>query len=314
MRALRSGQSQCQFMANGQIAVPSLWEAYPDPSGSLQWTLGGYEALGRVPFAMRARAGVRAHAAVQAFRTEPSSLDCLAGMELTIFDAADAVLTEVNFDQFHRPVVWPHFAELAADYPGNAKVKDAATRSYALTGLGIPLIGIEIRGNSYTVTDNRKKTSLSQHLVIVRYHVAGGPRGERSLDRADDPMAGPIQTADLVPGDYAYLSNLPNYFDRAPSGPWAGENAYYLGKDAQGAALFYGYGFYDPEHPEQNGFLTEAQLKDGMAAGYNATSPPQPTTAAEMQWTRLGAPTLYGDPRTAGLFERTASTASRTSR
>jgi hypothetical protein len=297
-------------MANGQIAVPTTWEAYPDPSGSLQWRLGGYEALGRVPFAMRAKAGVRAHTAVQGFRTEHSSLDCLAGMELTILDAADSVLTEANFDQYHRPVVWPHFADLAAQYPTSAKVRDAASRSYALTGLGIPLIRIEIRGNAYTVTDNQDKTSLGSHLVIVRYHVAGGARGEDALDRADDPLAGPIATADLVPGDYAYLSNLPNYEDRAPSGPWAGENAYYLGKDAQGAALFYGYGFYDPEHPEQNGFLTEAQLKDGMAAGYNATSPPQPATAAEMQWTRLGAPTLYGDPRTAGMFERSASAAS----
>ena len=302
MRALRSGQSRCEFMADGSVGFPSAWQGYPEPGGSLRGVLSNYRSLGQVPFAARVRAGVRsAHAAVQTFRTERSSLDCMAGMEITILDAADSVLGEVDFDQFHQPVVWPHFAALGQLDPADAG------RSYVLIGLGVPLITVEVRTDSYTVVDNRDKTSLAQHLVIVRYHVAGGPRGARSLDRADDPMAGPITTADLIPGDYAYLSNLPEYEDRAASGPWAGENAFYLGKDGQGAALFYGYGFYDPEHPESNGFLTEAELKKGMTDGFNATAPAQPATAAEMQWTRLGAPTLYGDPRHAGMFERTAS-------
>ena len=305
MRALRSGGSSCQFMADGAVAFPSRWQGYPEPSGSLRGVLRDYRGLGQVPFAARARAEVgSAHAAVQSFRTERSSLDCMAGMEITILDAADSVLGAANFDGFHRPVVWPHLAELSQLEPADAG------RSYVLIGLGVPLITIEVRADAYTVTDNRDKTSLGQHLVIVRYHVAGGPRGETSLDRADDARAGPIATADLVPGDYAYLNNLPDYESRAASGPWAGENAFYLGKDGQGAALFYGYGFYDPAHPDQNGFLTEDQLKRGMADGYNATAPPRPATAAEMQWTRLGGPTLYGNPRHAGLFERQAGSGS----
>ena len=304
MRALSTGGGRCQFMANGGIALPGSWETYPDPRGSLSGALRDYPSLGQVKFAMRAKAGVGGHAAVQGFRTESSLLDCLAGMELTILDAADGVLTERNFDAFHQPRAWPRFAELAARYPDDAKVQDAARRSYALIGLGIPLLTLEVRGEGYTVLDNRDKTSLGQHLVMVRYHAAAGARGERSLDRADDPMAGAIATADLIPGDYAYLSNLPDYETRAPSGPWAGENAFYLGKDGDGSGLFYGYGFYDPEHPERSGFLTEDQLKRGMAEGYNATAPARRATAAEMQWTRLGGPTLYGDPRHAGLFER----------
>ncbi len=308
MRALSSGGSQCQFMAGGGVAFTSKWQGYPEPSGSLRGDLRDYPSLGQVAFAARARAEVRsAHAAVQAFRTERSSLDCMAGMEITILEAADSVLGEINFDRFHRPVVWPHFAELSQ------LDRADAGKSYVLIGLGVPPITIDTRTSPYKVTDNRDKTSLSKHLVIVRYHVAGGDRGETRLDRDDDPMAGPITTADMVPGDYAYLNNLPDYEDRPAPGPWAGENAFYLGEDGQGAALFYGYGFYDAAHPELNGFLTEAQLRDGMARGYNEVSPAQPATAAEMQWTRLGAPTLYGDPRTAGMFERPAAAGSPTS-
>jgi hypothetical protein len=36
-------------------------------------------------------------------------------------------------------------------------------------------------------------------------------------------------TADMMPGDDAYLSNLPDYRHRDPGGGWAGENAFYLG-------------------------------------------------------------------------------------
>ena len=210
--------------------MPSNWQAYPEPAGSMSGLLAEWQSRGRVQFAARARDSVvSAHAAVDAFRTEQSSLDCLAGMELTILDAADSVLGQANFDAFHRPVAWPHLAALA---PGEGQ------RRYVLVGLGVPVIGIDLNVDPYRMIDNRARTSLAKHLLIVRYHVAGGDRGERPLDRAGDALAGPITVADMVPGDYAYLSNLPDYQRRAPSGVLAGENAFYLGRGASGTPVF----------------------------------------------------------------------------
>jgi hypothetical protein len=294
MQTVRSGSSGCRFLAGGAIDVPSNWQAYPEPAGSMSGVLAEWPSRGRVQFAARARATVAsAHAAIQAFRTEPSSLDCMGGMELTVLDAADGVLGQANFDNFHRPVTWPHLAALD---PAEAR------RRYVLVGLGVPVISIDPNVRPYRVIDNSSRTSLAKHLVIVRYHVAGGDRGETSLDRADDPRAGVIAVDDMVPGDYAYLSNLPDYQNRAPSGVLAGENAFYLGRGRSGAPYFYGYGFYDAEHPERNVLLSEQMLRDKMAEHYNATRPPTSARAAEMQWTRLGAPTLYGNPRHAGMF------------
>jgi hypothetical protein len=294
MQAVRSGHGSCRFLAGGAIDVPDNWQAYPEPAGSMSGILAEWPSRGRVQFAARARDTVTsAHAAVEAFRTQPSSLDCLGGMELTVLDAADSVLGQANFDGFHRPVVWPHLAALG---PAEAQ------RRYALAGLGVPVITIDPNVTPYLVTDNRSRTSLAKHLVIVRYHVAGGNRGERSLDRADDPLAGTIAVGDMVPGDYAYLSNVPDYQRRAPSGILAGENAFYLGRGASDTAYFYGYGFYNAAEPERNVLLSEQMLRDKMAQHYNATSPQAPAQPADMQWTRLGAPTLYGNPRHAGMF------------
>ena len=294
MQAVRSGRSACRFLAGGAIDVPGNWQAYPEPAGSMSGLLAEWRARGRVQFAARARHTVgSAHAAIQAFRTERSSLDCLAGMELTILDAADSVLGQANFDAFHRPAAWPHLAALD---PAEAQ------RRYVLVGLGVPVLGIDPNVDPYRVIDNRARTSLGKHLVIVRYHVAGGERGERPLDRADDPLAGTITVDDMVPGDYAYLSNLPDYQRRAPAGILAGENAFYLGRGASGTPYFYGYGFYNESEPERNVLLSEQMLRDEMAEHYNATRPPTPARPAEMQWVRLGAPTLYGNPRHAGMF------------
>jgi hypothetical protein len=108
---------------------------------------------------------------------------------------------------------------------------------------------------------------------------------------------GAIQTQSMVPGDWVYMRNDPNYGTLAPGGRWNGENALYMGNDpTTGAPLFYGMGLQDP-NTGQFVPVTEAQLKAELQAGFqNDTG--QAANPSQIYWTLLAQPTVGSLPST----------------
>ena len=304
MEARLQGRSPVAFGCN--LGVPSGWETYPEAKGTLM--------RGSERFAARSLPGMSAHAAVQAFRTAPSELDCHAGVQLTVLDAADELLGPAAFDHLHPQQSWPHFQPVRPD---------GRPATYALVGLGVALLTdedlftpslpalqigpVQITpplqfGFWTTVVRNASLTSLSKHLFVVRYHLQGEP------DPAGDLFAGKIEAADMVPGDWAYLKNVPAYEIEVPYGAFAGENAFYIRERTRGdpsSRVFYGFGL-PPPPGERPRFLTQHEIAKNMADDFNAQAPQRPDARPEdMVWTRLGSPILDDSYLSeAGLFVR----------
>ena len=181
-------------------------------------------------------------------------LECLAGMQMVVLGGVHRALGDEGFDRMH-PVT------------GSRKNR------VALYGIGVPLLkeGLPSLG----------LTSLRKHLVPVR---AENP--QRPADK--------IRARDMVPGDYVYLSNVPDYAELYVSGAWAGENAIYMGSDR-----FYGLGVGATA-------LTERELVRRMLADYNGGLPwyrqAWPGRAEQLRWTLLAGPVVSGTPGNAGPY------------
>ncbi len=294
----------------GCIAPPNSWELYPEPRSTVSGARAGGDAIG---YAARSRPGISAHVAIQAFRDRPGTmLECHSGMEMTILDAADETLGAARFDRLHPARAWPHFVRTR---------DDGRPARYALVGLGVPLL-TDRDANTINVFDvlrfgwgtvgerMGRYTSVARHLAVVRYHVPRGGRNERADDPGSDLFAGPIAAADMVPGDWAYLKNVPAYERFAPSGAWAGENAIYVRERRRGdpaSRAFFGFGF-EADRGVRTSLITERDIRVGLRDSFardvgNATR--FRPTIDDMTWTRLGGPTIDdSDPREAGLFVR----------
>jgi hypothetical protein len=144
----------------------------------------------------------------------------------------------------------------------------------ALRGIGVPIAR----------PAQRPDFSADRHLILIRSLPSDSPQG---------PSSPRIAVSDMVPGDYVYMSNLPDYERRHPGGAWNGENAIAMSRSS-----FYGLGL--------EGLKTEAQLRQDLAAGYNAGLPQdvRPAEPAQMRWTVLASPVSDGDRREAGPFVR----------
>ncbi len=57
---------------------------------------------------------------------------------------------------------------------------------------------------------------------------------------------------DLKPGDWVYFANHDEYLDKHPAGAWQGENAIYVGDNAQGEKLYSGFGVHKVTADEMN--------------------------------------------------------------
>ena len=169
---------------------------------------------------------------------------------------------------------------------------------YALAGVGVPLLTDEDVLIFWShVVNNASRTSLAKHVFVVRYHLPEGFRNRGSRDPSNDPFAGRIEAADMVPGDWAFLKNVPDYETLVPQGPFAGENAFYIRERTRGrpeTRVFYGFGIPPPPGaPPQ--FVTQLQLAEDMAADFNLSAEGRRRFEAEpadMVWTRLGSPVL----------------------
>jgi hypothetical protein len=154
--------------------LPGQWQKYPEPRGTLRE--GSYPD----GYAARGKPGVQAHDAVQSFRSQNSELDCHAGVQLTVLDAADAVLGATRFNALHPVRAWPNLPPQ----------DDGRPSEHALAGLGVPLLrDAEMNEPQFWfgshVIELSDYTSLARHLVR---------RPLPSADRLSQPgLAGPRQ-------------------------------------------------------------------------------------------------------------------------
>jgi hypothetical protein len=190
----------------------------------------------------------------------------------------------------------------------------------SLFGLGVPLLGIkieELRGVPLKVElhPNNAGASLADHLRVVRFHVPWGEQNQHSADGLiEDPRARPIQVADMVLGDWAFITNVPAYRRVAPRGANAGENVLYVGEltaSEPRTRVFFGIGIEQLSLPDPPRFQSESDLQKHLAKVFNALQwNPFDGRAfdakpEDMVWTRLGGPTLDKQyPDEAGPFVR----------
>jgi hypothetical protein len=305
MEALLRGTSRLCFRQDG-VSLPSEWQFYSEPSATLVTAQWGNTAA-------RSKPGTSADKAIQSLRAEGANLECQWGMQMTVLDAAHGALGKDRFNDVHPVRTWP-------DLPPQS---DGRPSQHALAGLGVPLItdanqinvplfpggnilGIQIPpvqfGWGTAILRNASLTSLAKHLFIVRYHLQG------EQDPQGDLFAGPIKAEDMVPGDWVYLKNVPDYETYVSGGAYAGENAFYIRERTRGdpsSRVFYGFGL-PPPPGERPRFLTQHEIAKNMADDFNAQAPQRPDARPEdMVWTRLGSPILDDSYLSeAGLFVR----------
>jgi Protein-glutamine gamma-glutamyltransferase len=292
MEALLHNRSPLCFRQDG-VSLPSEWQFYSEPRGTLVTSPWGNTAA-------RSKPGVSADKAIQSLRAEGARLECQWGMQMTVLDAAHSALGKNRFEAVHPVRSWP-------DLPPQV---DGRPSEHALAGLGVPLLTDEDVLVFWShIVNNASYTSLAEHLFVVRYHLPEGFRNRGSRDPANDPFAGPIKAADMVPGDWVYLKNVPDYETLVSGGAYAGENAFYMRERTRGdprSRVFYGFGLPAPQG-EAPRFLTELEIATEMAADFNASAQGRRFEAqpADMVWTRLGGPILDDtDLHEAGLFVR----------
>lgn len=311
MEARRSGALNSAFGC--ALSPPRGWETYEERRSTM--------TVDRVGRAARSTQGLKASDAIQRFRTQPSMLDCHLGMQMTLLDAAAETLGTARFDALHPLRAWPHLVAVGAD---------GRPARHALVGVGVPVFEpvLDVLGSQPIALRYESLadfTSVAQHLAIVRFIEPTGAFNQGKLEAPIvDERVGDIEPADMVPGDWAFLQNLPDYRQLAPGGAFAGENAFYVGRPAPGEryltpkddddrpfevvaattheppALFFGFGL------EGLGYdVSEAALRKYMARDYNGYRRGTVALPNHMVWTRLGAPTLdSSQPAEAGPFVR----------
>jgi hypothetical protein len=298
---LHGGANTCFLTETGGLLLPDGWEQYPEEQSSVVEQRTGRR------IAARSLPDVKAHEAVAAFRTERSGVDCHLGMQVAVLDAAERVLKARRFDAVHPQEAWSHYSPTRPD---------GRPAHYALIGLGVALLtdtdAMEVTlfpggfglpriqfGLGTAILRNASLTSLAKHLLMIRYDLQGAQRPDGDL------FAGPIRSEDMVPGDWAYLKNVPEYETFVENGANAGENVFYMGELTRGDAstrVFFGVGL----EQLSASFVTEAALRDHLARDFNTYAPDRPDARPEqMTWTRLGSPMLDGSHlHEAGLFVR----------
>jgi hypothetical protein len=293
MEGLLRGSSRLCFDPS-RVHLPSEWQFYSEPKGTLE-TAQWHKT------AARSKPGVSADKAIQSLRAEGATLECHWGMQMTVLDAAHEALGKNRFNEVHPVRSWPNLPPQ----------DDGRPSEHALAGLGVPLLTDEDVLVFWShVVNNASYTSLAEHVFVVRYHRPDGFRNRGSRDPANDQFAGKIEAADMVPGDWAYLKNVPDYETLLPDGAFAGENAFYIRERTKGdpkSRVFYGFGLSPPEGESAARFQTQLEIATAMAKDFNEGARDRRFDGVpeDMVWTRLGSPILDDtDLRESGPFVR----------
>lgn len=97
-------------------------------------------------------------------------------------------------------------------------------------------------------------------LVVSPYHLPPGGMDQHPLYK--EGMIEDVaitSTEPLIPGDWVYFRNIPDYLTKHPSGFWSGEHALYVGE-----GKFQGFG---------TTVLTDAEMREKLLDNYNVGLP-----------------------------------------
>ena len=103
------------------------------------------------------------------------------------------------------------------------------------------MIAIEYRAIKAAIGSRRFSRAFSDSQTI-RIEIAAALE-PRVLGNWLKSIPNPTE-ADLLPGDWVYFANHHEYLDKHPAGAWQGENAIYVGDNAQGEKLYSGFGVH----------------------------------------------------------------------
>lgn len=135
------------------------------------------------------------------------------------------------------------------------------------------MIAIEYRAIRAAIGAHRFSRAFAQrgiHIEIAaatRDHVLGP-----WLKSVDNPTSD-----DLEPGDWVYFANHDEYLYKHPAGAWQGENALYVGENADGEKLYSGFGVSS---------VTEDEMLLELLRAYNA---PRSAEDEARAWAEMSA-------------------------
>jgi hypothetical protein len=338
------GADRCAFGFPRNDNPNVKWELYREMRSSLtRKGTGEHVAFGSD------REVVSARQAIDAFTQNRKDfvVDCQIGLEFSVLAAVREAL-DAEFDKLHRPT---------------------ASDPHALSGLGIPLIDSTITDETFNVSGLNDRiglnglfgqkqggepvfsaqikvnsdTAFGKHmvpLIVLPLNPCKPYGGGVARIRGINLPQREILAEDLVPGDYAYLSNPPDYEVWHPGGPSSGENAVFAtmrlqvdgnGKpvhtDKHGNPVRDGFFVVHGFHP---GLISEPALKDKAMEAYNENWKPSTTMPCKqaqdieltwqkiekddkkddkknhekdlIRWTLLAGPTRDGNMREAGPY------------
>nr|WP_294509970.1 hypothetical protein [uncultured Rhodopila sp.] len=186
-RATRATTS-CQFTGGKPGILSRLWTRARPPNG---WPAPGGIVLDSVT------SPGAAHAAIYEFANAmASNVDCLGGVELTIFVGVDRVIGRDRFNTEHPEGLQNIGLNLPKDVypPADTFAEDEPTSTGAWNGI-----------------------SIFRNLKVFSNPPTTGKKGDNQKK---------VTTNMMVPGDWVYMQNDPRY----PGGDWTGENTIYMGK------------------------------------------------------------------------------------
>ena len=124
------------------------------------------------------------------------------------------------------------------------------------------MVAIEYLSMLETMGEQKFNTKFANGGLVISPHHVPMPDGSahplHEMGMIDTVAIG--GTEDLIPGDWVYFRNFPDYGTKHPGGVWTGEHALYLGD-----GKFQGFG---------TRILTEAEMNRQLLDNYNDGLPP----------------------------------------
>jgi hypothetical protein len=159
----------------------------------------------------------------------------------------------------------PRYFTLEADY--HFVLKDGMSPSRAITAIFRGPTRLECNTMMIAIEYRAIKAAIGAHRFSRAFAPPRSIRIEIAAATADRVLGPWLKSVpdpkadDLVVGDWVYFANHDEYLYKHPAGAWQGENALYVGDNANGEKLYSGFGVSQ---------VTEDEMLMELLRAYNA--------------------------------------------